>query len=75
MSELFDWKGEAGDKFASHNPTEQSAVDAEWKEFYNVTGSEVMMEVIKAMQKEEQNLKVEDVKVFDIGCGTGKLIQ
>ena len=67
--ETFDWKGEAGDKFSSWNPSDVAGTNKNWNEYYGCTATDVLSAAIEAMKKE--GLQMEKSSVLDIGCSSG----
>ena len=59
--DTFDWKGEAGDKYADWNPSDVEGTDKTWVEFHDISCTDVLKQVLEALTKE--GLKGEDVKV------------
>ena len=63
----FDWKGEAGDKYAHWNPSDVDGTDKSWREFYKIGCTDVLKKVWDSLKREgltEADTKVRKVVGF-----------
>ena len=66
----FDWKGEAGDKFALANPSTAEGQDQEMLNYFKSTGSDIFKAALESL-KSNSFPDFEVAKVIDVGCSSG----
>ncbi len=69
----FDWKGEEGEEFAHTSPTDQKGTDDDWMYVHGVTATDIVTDLLKAVEKEGE-VKRREMVVLDIGCANGGVL-
>ncbi len=72
MSEAqdFNWKGEAGDKFAQANPSTAEGQDLEMSKYFQGKGSEMFKKVLEDLSS-HGFADLKSANVVDVGCSSG----
>ncbi len=68
--QAYDWKGEAGDKFAAANPSSAEGQEKEFQEFFKQSAKDVFGKALEDL-KANGFPDLTNAKVLDVGCSSG----
>ncbi|EER07821.1 hypothetical protein Pmar_PMAR022028 [Perkinsus marinus ATCC 50983] len=68
------WTNEFGDEYATHSAVFAKDADAEHMEILGVPVRNILMPAIEAALKDMGGKKLNEVKILEIGCGAGSVL-